>query len=74
MHPEVKSLLKDKSAKDTAFAKNASDQLEFVYRHSPYVEPRHNIYPIYRIVNSQTAESLKPIFNNEAEIKNKEDE
>jgi hypothetical protein len=48
-HPEVKKLLEDKRATDTAFAKNGSAQLNFVYQNSPYYEPDHLKYPVYRI-------------------------
>ena len=48
-HPEVKKLLDDKRATDTAFAKNGSAQLNFVYQNSPYYEPDHLKYPVYRI-------------------------
>ncbi|BAV06964.1 Zinc carboxypeptidase [Filimonas lacunae] len=48
-HPEVKQALDDKKKTDSAFAGNASAQLEFVYKHSPYYEPEHMRYPVYRI-------------------------
>lgn len=48
-HPEVKTLLEQKKASDSAFAKDASAQLNFVYKHSPYYEPAHLRYPVYRI-------------------------
>jgi hypothetical protein len=35
---------------DPAFAKNASAQLNWVYKQSPYYEPAHNRYPVYRIL------------------------
>lgn len=47
-HPEVRKLLEDKKKTDTAFAASASAQLNFVYKHSPYYEPAHMRYPVYR--------------------------
>ena len=49
-HPEVRQALEDKRRSDTAFAQNAAQQLAFVYRHSPYYEPAHLRYPVYRVV------------------------
>jgi hypothetical protein len=49
-HPELKKQLEAKRASDTAFAKSASAQLDFVYRNSPYLEPDHMKYPVYRVV------------------------
>ena len=49
-HPEVRQALEDKRRSDTAFAQNAVQQLAFVYRHSPYYEPAHLRYPVYRVV------------------------
>lgn len=48
-HPEVKQALDAKKQTDSAFAANASAQLEFVYKHSPYYEPEHMRYPVYRM-------------------------
>ena len=49
-HPDVRKQLETRRASDTAFAKSASAQLDFVYRNSPYYEPDHMRYPVYRIV------------------------
>ncbi|OQP51344.1 hypothetical protein A4H97_27590 [Niastella yeongjuensis] len=49
-HPDVRKLLEARKSTDTAFAKSASAQLDFVYRNSPYYEPDHMKYPVYRIV------------------------
>ena len=49
-HPEVREKLEEKRKADPAFAQNAEAQLEFVYRHSPYYEPAHLRYPVYRVV------------------------
>jgi hypothetical protein len=34
---------------DTAFAKNSSAQLDYIYRHSKYYEREHLRYPVYRL-------------------------
>ncbi|GAA4468558.1 M14 family metallopeptidase [Nemorincola caseinilytica] len=47
--PTLKKLLDEERAKDPEFAKSAEAQLYFVYRHSPYYEPGHMRYPIYRL-------------------------
>ncbi|KIC95729.1 hypothetical protein OI18_04880 [Flavihumibacter solisilvae] len=49
-HPDLKEKLKNKVAADTAFAKSGAQQLDFIYRNSPYYEPDHMQYPVYRIV------------------------
>ncbi len=47
--PALKALLTAKQKEDTAFARNADAQLDFVYRHSPWLEPTFMRYPVYRI-------------------------
>ena len=49
-HPDVKEKLEEKKKSDTTFAQNASAQLDFVYKHSPYYEPAHLRYPVYHIL------------------------
>ena len=49
-NPDVKNKLEALRSKDAAFAANASAQLNWVYKQSPYYEPAHNRYPVYRIV------------------------
>ncbi len=49
-HPEVRQQLDQKRNTDSSFAKNARAQLEFVYQHSPYYEPAHLRYPVYRVL------------------------
>lgn len=49
-NPSVKEKLEQRRATDTAFAKNGSAQLNFVYQNSPYFEPDYLRYPVYRIV------------------------
>ena len=41
--------LQEKKVADPAFSNNAAAQLEFVYKHSPYYEPVHLRYPVYRM-------------------------
>jgi hypothetical protein len=48
-HPELKEKLEWKKKSDSIFAKNASAQLNFIYKNSPYYEPVHLRYPVYRI-------------------------
>jgi hypothetical protein len=49
-HPEVKTKLEEKKKSDTALAKSAVAQLNFIYQHSPYYEPAHMRYPVYRVI------------------------
>lgn len=49
-HEDVKRLLAEKKLKDPEFAKNGAAQLDFVYKHSPYYESSHRMYPIYRSI------------------------
>ena len=51
-HPDVRQQLDARRSTDTAFAKSASAQLDFVYRNSPYYEPDHLRYPVYRVVSN----------------------
>jgi hypothetical protein len=48
-HPDVRKQLEARKSTDTAFAKSASAQLDFVYKNSPYYEPDHLRYPVYRV-------------------------
>jgi len=49
-NPDVKKLFEEKKKSDTAFANNPSAQFRFVYRHSPWYEPAHMRYPIFKIM------------------------
>jgi len=49
-HPEIKDQLEEKKKTDAKFAASADAQLEFVYRLSPYYEPSHMRYPVFRLV------------------------
>lgn len=50
-HPQLKQQLEEKKKADPKFAASASAQLNFVYKNSPYYEPAHLRYPVYRIVD-----------------------
>lgn len=48
-NPSLKEKLTQQVASDTSFAKNAQAQLNFVFKNSPYYEPDHLRYPVYRV-------------------------
>jgi hypothetical protein len=48
-NPELKAKLEEKKKGDAKFAVNGSAQLDFIYKNSPYYEPGHNKYPVYRL-------------------------
>jgi len=48
-NPALKAKLEEKKKGDEKFAANGSAQLDFIYKNSPYYEPGHNRYPVYRI-------------------------
>ena len=72
-HPELKEKLLERRQKDASFAKNASAQLEFVYQNSPYREPAHNLYPVFRLLKSEEILERKPAVI-EGRDTNKKDE
>jgi hypothetical protein len=47
--PVLKVKLEEKKKGDEKFAANGSAQLDFIYKNSPYYEPGHNRYPVYRL-------------------------
>ncbi len=49
-HTQLQQELAAKRQLDPKFAASASQQLDFVYKHSPYYEPAHLRYPVYRLV------------------------
>lgn len=51
-NPEVKAELDRKRKADPAFASDASAQLDWVYRHSPWYEPTHRMYPVARVMDA----------------------
>lgn len=48
-HPAIKEKLEQKRNSDTAFAKNGSAQLYYVYQQSEFFEPAFMQYPVYRV-------------------------
>lgn len=48
--PALKQKLDEKKAADQKFAGNSSAILDFIYKNSPYYEPGHNRYPVYRLL------------------------
>ncbi|MEP7142847.1 MAG: M14 family zinc carboxypeptidase [Ferruginibacter sp.] len=49
-NPGLQQKLNDKKKSDTKFAADASAQLDFIYKNSPYYEPEHMRYPVFRFV------------------------
>jgi hypothetical protein len=45
----LRKTIEEKKKADAKFASSASAQLEFIYKNSPYYEPGHNRYPVYRL-------------------------
>jgi hypothetical protein len=50
-HPEVRAELEAKKRSDPAFAQDSAAQLDWVYRHSPWYEPTHRMYPVARLMH-----------------------
>ncbi|CAN5541462.1 M14 family metallopeptidase [soil metagenome] len=50
-NPELQQKLTDKKFADPTFAADASAQLNFIYKNSPYYEPAHLQYPVYRLMH-----------------------
>ncbi|MBI5372234.1 MAG: M14 family metallopeptidase [Sphingobacteriales bacterium] len=49
-NPELQAKMDQRRAADTAFARDGRAQLNFVYQHSPWFEPAHLQYPVYRVL------------------------
>jgi len=47
---ELNTKLEQRRAADTSFAKNGRAQLNFVYQNSPWFEPAHMRYPVFRVM------------------------
>jgi len=47
--PELRSLFEQKKSEDLNFAKNANQQLYFIYKHSQFYEKTHMRVPIFKI-------------------------
>lgn len=48
-NPDLKTIMEQKRATDTVFAKSGRLQLNFVYENSPWYETAYMIYPVYRV-------------------------
>lgn len=48
-HPELRTALDAKKKADEKFAASANAQLDFVYKQSPYYEPAHMRYPVFKL-------------------------
>jgi len=48
--PALKAQLQQRIASDSSFAKNGRAQLDFIYKNSPWYEPDHNRYPVFRVL------------------------
>jgi hypothetical protein len=48
--PALKTQLERRRAIDTSFAKSGRAQLDFVFKNSPWYEPDHNRYPVFRVL------------------------
>ncbi|GAB4091202.1 M14 family metallopeptidase [Flaviaesturariibacter terrae] len=51
-HPVVQAALEERRKTDSAFAKSAAAQLDFVYKRSPWYEPGHMQYPVFRLLRA----------------------
>ena len=49
-NPELKNKLEQRRVSDTAFAKSANAQLNYVFQNSPYFEPVNLRYPVYSLM------------------------
>jgi hypothetical protein len=49
-HPEIRQQIDQRKLTDTAFAKSARMQLDYVYQNSIWFEPAYLRYPVYRVV------------------------
>jgi len=49
-HADAKQALEEKKKTDSTFANSADEQLDFVFKYSPYYEPAHLQYPVYRLM------------------------
>ena len=49
-NPNVKKNLDQRRATDSAFARSGAAQLNYIFQSSPYYEPAHLQYPVYRLL------------------------
>jgi len=52
-NPGLQRELDQKKNTDSTFVKSSSAQLNFIYKNSPWYEPAHLRYPVYRIEDKQ---------------------
>lgn len=71
-YPALKDSLLKKAASDSSFKNNHHAWLDYIYKHSPYYEPGHNMYPVYRLLSSRKEEADK--VRSDKVIGNKSDE
>ncbi len=48
-NPELKEKLEAKKSAESAFAEDSNAMLDFIYKNSPYYEPVHMRYPVFKI-------------------------
>ena len=53
-NPLINARLDERKKQDTAFAANSNAILDWVYKNSPYYEPEHMRYPVFRIETTKT--------------------
>ncbi len=51
-NPAVRAELEAKKLAEPVFAADATLQLDWVYRHSPWYEPTHRVYPVGRLLEA----------------------
>lgn len=49
-YPDIRVRLEEHKKADSAFSKNGAAQLNFIYQQSPYYEPAHLQYPVFRLM------------------------
>src|SRR5258705_13987660 len=49
--PALRNKLEQRRTNDTAFARNANAQLNFVFQNSPYFESVNLRYPVYKVLS-----------------------
>jgi hypothetical protein len=48
-NPSIRTEMEEKKRTDSVFSNNPAAQLNFIYKRSPYYEPAHMRYPVYRL-------------------------
>lgn len=57
-NPTLRALLEKEKAQNQDLAKSARAQLDFIYKNSPYYESTHQLYPVARITDATTWNTL----------------